>query len=159
MRASRLDSANRRRSASARDASSDGSEINFGLRGESVTGGGRRCEDLAGVHTDTIVSCLASSELRTAAWRAPLRGVDWTAPHPAINKLAEREQPRDEPFNSATFCSPPPLRATSSPLAIASTPPPSVPPPPSLLDDSSAVLQPLLSAIQHVHFHSVPQRR
>lgn len=77
-----------------------------------------------------------------AAWRAPLRGVDWTAPHPAINKLAEREQPRDEPFNSATFCPPPALRATSSPLATASTPPstpPPLPPPWRLIRCSSTV--------------------
>lgn len=62
---------------------------------------------------------LASSEFRMAAWRTPSRGVDWTAPHPAINKLAEREQPRDEPFNSATFCLPSPFYVFSSPLAIA----------------------------------------
>lgn len=59
--------------------------------------------------------CLASFEFRMAAWRTPSRGVDWTAPHPAINKLAEREQPRDEPFNSATFCLPSPFYIFSSP--------------------------------------------
>lgn len=80
--------------------------------------------------------CLASSEFRMAAWRASSRGVDWTAPHPAINKLAEREQPRDEPFNSATFCLPSPFYIFSSPLAVAF--PPCLPPPIGLF----AVLQP-----------------
>lgn len=81
--------------------------------------------------------CLANSEFRMAAWRTPSRGVDWTAPHPAINKLAEREQPRDEPFNSATFCLPSPFYVFSSPLAIVFSPPSS---PCPLVRCSSAVV-------------------
>lgn len=32
------------------------------------------------------------------------RGVDWSAPHPAINKPTEREQLRDEPHYSVLRC-------------------------------------------------------
>ena len=32
------------------------------------------------------------------------RGVDWSAPHPAINKPTEREQFRDEPHYSVPLC-------------------------------------------------------
>lgn len=127
------------RSTSARDSSSDVSDQKIIWNGGSVAGEDvrRDREDLAGVHGHHRgrLARLASPEFRMAAWRAPLRGVDWTAPHPAINKLAEREQPRDEPFNSATFCLPPLLCVSSSPLAITSSPLSPCP-----VDDSPAVL-------------------
>lgn len=72
-----------------------------GGKGESDDVWGSRL-NLAGGSMDTVASC---EQHRMAGMaHTPLRGVDWTAPHPAINKLGEREQPRDEPFNSATFC-------------------------------------------------------
>lgn len=83
--------------------------IILGWKNDGIFAGGQ-CGgrvDLAEVH-EHHHGRLASFEHRMAAWRAPLRGVNSTAPHPAINKLAEREQPRDEPFNSATFCLPSP---------------------------------------------------
>lgn len=110
--------------------------------------------DLAEVHKHHH-GRLASFEHRMAAWRAPLRGVDLTAPHPAINKLAEREQPRDEPFNSATFCLPSPstfLHPLSRSYFLRFHLP---------LSDHSLFFKRnpcTLSAIQHVRFHSVPQQ-
>lgn len=110
------------KSISATDVSIDIPDwtIILGFVVDSLRGAWESGADLVGLHVCTHHrGRLASSEFRMAAWRAPSRGVDWTAPHPAINKLAEREQPRDEPFNSATFCLPFPFYVFSSPLAIA----------------------------------------
>lgn len=96
--------------------------IIFELRCEFLLGRVRKWCGFSGDLCTHHRGRLASSEFRMAAWRASSRGVDWTAPHPAINKLAEREQPRDEPFNSATFCLPSPFYSFSSPLAVAFPP-------------------------------------
>lgn len=111
-----------------------GSRNNFGFcNGSSLQEGGkgesddvRKSFEFSGGSMDTVASC---EQHRMAGMaHTPLRGVDWTAPHPAINKLGEREQPRDEPFNSATFCLPSLSTFLSNPLSRSLFPPSSSPP-------------------------------
>ena len=84
------------------------------------------------------------------------RGVDWSAPHPAINKPTEREQLRDEPHYSvllslslSRFLSPfhfsislPLLRPSSCFSSVVLVSP---------VRFSSSYLTDMLSTIQHVH--------
>lgn len=83
------------------------------------------------------------------------RGVDWSAPHPAINKPTEREQLRDEPHYSVLRCFSLSLPFSIPFLHLSSSPPSlfllllrrSVSP----VHFSSSYLTNMLSTIQHVH--------